>query len=70
MNLSKRSIRYAVAGVVAAALAASLTTVAQADAIKQTKAPFEDKFRQLEGEDWPTPTDYRNASGAPGYRYW
>jgi aminopeptidase N len=65
--LSKRSIRYAVAGVIAAALAA---TVAHADAIKQTKAPFEDKFRQLEGEDWPSPTDYRNASGAPGYRYW
>jgi aminopeptidase N len=65
--LSKRSIRYVVAGVIAAALAA---TVAHADAIKQTKAPFEDKFRQLEGEDWPTPTDYRNASGAPGYRYW
>lgn len=67
MNLSKRSIRYAVAGVIAAALS---VTVAHADAIKQTKAPFEDKFRQLEGEDWPTPTDYRNASGAPGYRYW
>lgn len=65
--MSKSSIRYAVAGVIAAALAA---TVAHADAIKQTKAPFEDKFRQLEGEDWPTPTDYRNASGAPGYRYW
>ncbi|ATC32337.1 M1 family peptidase [Caulobacter vibrioides] len=67
MNLSKRSIRYAVAGVIAAALS---VTVAHADAIKQTKAPFDDKFRQLEGEDWPTPTDYRNASGAPGYRYW
>ena len=67
MNLSKSSIRYAVAGVIAAALS---VTVAHADAIKQTKAPFDDKFRQLEGEDWPTPTDYRNASGAPGYRYW
>ena len=65
--MSKRSIRYVVAGVLAAALA---STVAHADAIKQTKAPFDDKFRQLEGEDWPTPTDYRNASGAPGYRYW
>jgi aminopeptidase N len=43
---------------------------AQADPLRQTKAPFEDKFRQLEGEDWPTPTDYRNAAGAPGYRYW
>ncbi|MCA0358619.1 MAG: M1 family metallopeptidase [Proteobacteria bacterium] len=65
--MSKRSIRYAVAGVIAAALS---VTVAHADAIKQTKAPFDDKFRQLEGEDWPTPTDYRNASGAPGHRYW
>lgn len=44
--------------------------MASADAIRQTKGAFEDKFRQLEGEDWPTPTDYRNASGAPGYRYW
>ncbi|MDB5469093.1 MAG: rane alanine aminopeptidase [Caulobacter sp.] len=43
---------------------------AHADPLSQTKAPFEDKFRQLEGEDWPTPTDYRNAAGAPGYRYW
>lgn len=33
-------------------------------------APFDDKFRQLEGEDWPAPNDYRNAAGAPGFRYW
>lgn len=26
-------------------------------------------FRQMEG-DWPTPNDYRNASGAPGHKYW
>ncbi len=38
--------------------------------VDQTKGTFEDKFRQFEGEDWPTPTDYRNASGAPGHRYW
>jgi hypothetical protein len=43
---------------------------AQADPVRQTKAPFRDAFRQLEGEEWPTPTDYRNASGAPGHRYW
>ncbi|HJV42366.1 M1 family metallopeptidase [Caulobacter sp.] len=70
MNLSNRSIRYAVSGVIAAALTAAFVSGAHADTIKQTKAPFEDKFRQLEGEDWPSPTDYRNASGAPGYRYW
>ncbi len=46
------------------------TTTALADPIRQTKGDWQDKFRQLEGEDWPTPTDYRNASGAPGYRYW
>lgn len=46
------------------------TTPALADPIRQTKGDWQDKFRQLEGEDWPTPTDYRNASGAPGYRYW
>lgn len=47
-----------------------LPSIAHADAIKQTRGQYEDKFRQLEGEDWPAPTDYRNASGAPGYRYW
>lgn len=53
-----------------AALLCLFAAAAQADAIRQTKAPFEDTFRQLEGEDWPTPSDYRNAAGAPGYRYW
>jgi aminopeptidase N len=66
-SLLKSSLRYAVVGAIAAVLGA---TGAHADAIRQTKGTFEDKFRQLEGEDWPTPTDYRNASGAPGYRYW
>lgn len=41
-----------------------------ASPVEQTKSGYQDKFRQLEGEEWPTPTDYRNASGAPGYRYW
>lgn len=43
---------------------------ALADPVQQTKAPWKDAFRQLEGEEWPTPTDYRTASGAPGHRYW
>ncbi len=30
---------------------------------------WEDKFRQME-EEWPTPTVYRTASGAPGVQYW
>ncbi|MCP4985842.1 MAG: M1 family metallopeptidase [Colwellia sp.] len=33
------------------------------------KAPFDDKFRQLE-EVLPTPNIYRTASGAPGHKYW
>jgi len=41
-----------------------------ANPIEQTKGSFVDKFRQLEGEDWPTPNEQRTASGAPGHRYW
>ena len=40
-----------------------------ADANKQTKGNFDDKFRQLE-VDLPTPNTYRTASGAPGESYW
>jgi hypothetical protein len=53
-----------------ALLGVALAAVAGAQPVRQTKGTFEDRFRQLEGEDWPTPTDYRNASGAPGHRYW
>ncbi len=42
---------------------------ANAQALQQTKAGGEDKFRQLD-EDWPTPTETRLASGAPGPDYW
>lgn len=48
----------------------SVSTPLLAQTVKQTKGSFVDKFRQLEGEDWPTPTDYRNAAGEPGHRYW
>ena len=47
-----------------------LPLAAGANPILQTKGKFQDKFRQLETEAWPTPTDYRNAAGEPGYRYW
>ena len=50
-------------------LAACFTLPATADAIKQTKGQFEDKFRQLE-EHLPTPNVYRTGSGAPGHKYW
>lgn len=42
---------------------------AYADAIKQTKGNFEDKFRQLD-EVLPTANVYRNAAGEPGHQYW
>jgi hypothetical protein len=44
-------------------------SVLHADAIKQTKGDFEDKFRQLD-EVLPTPNVYRNAAGEPGHQYW
>ena len=43
--------------------------VVNADAIRQTKGDFEDKFRQLD-EVLPTPNVYRNAAGEPGHEYW
>ena len=51
-------------------VALAICAPAMANPIVQTKGDFVDKFRQLEGEDWPTPTDYRNAAGEPGHRYW
>src|SRR5690606_17357641 len=43
--------------------------LASADAIRQTKGDFEDKFRQLD-EVLPTPNVYRNAAGEPAEKYW
>ena len=51
-----------------ACVAVHLGTIA--NPVEQTKGKFQDKFRQLENEAWPTPTDYRNAAGEPGHRYW
>ena len=53
-------------------IAASVLTVsleAEAQAVRQTKVPWVDKFRQLD-EFWPTANTYRTASGAPGHAYW
>ncbi|MBM3512081.1 MAG: M1 family metallopeptidase [Alphaproteobacteria bacterium] len=52
-------------------LALSLTaTLAQPEfASAQDRRGWQDKFRQLD-EDWPTATDTRTASGAPGRAYW
>ena len=46
-------------------IACLITSVANAQTIEQ----LGDKFRQLD-EYLPTPNDYRNASGAPGHKYW
>lgn len=56
--------------VVAALAALLLYSPAQASPISQTKGTFQDKFRQLEGEEWPTPNLVRTASGMPGPNYW
>jgi len=47
----------------------SVSGIAYADAIRQTKAEHYDAFRQLD-VDLPTPNVYRTASGAPGTQYW
>ena len=46
-----------------------VVTSADAQAVHQTKVPWDDKFRQLD-EVWPTANTYRAASGAPGHAYW
>ncbi|WAC59058.1 M1 family metallopeptidase [Brevundimonas sp. SL130] len=63
-------MKFALFGLAAALLASGAQAQVSVGAVDQSKGGFEDKFRQFEGEDWPTPSDYRNASGAPGYRYW
>ena len=55
--------------VAAVAVAAIASFAVTADAVKQTKGNFKDKFRQLE-EVLPTPNVYRNAAGEPGHQYW
>lgn len=46
-----------------------IPTLADAQAVRQTKVPWDDKFRQLD-EIWPDANIYRTASGAPGHEYW
>lgn len=55
---------------VAFAFACLFSQSVAAQPIQQTKGDFQDKFRQLDPEDAPTPNDYRTASGAPGHKYW
>ena len=51
-------------------LMAATASPSMGQALQQTKGDFQDKFRQLDPEELPTPGDYRAASGAPGSRYW
>ncbi|MEL7129449.1 MAG: aminopeptidase, partial [Pseudomonadota bacterium] len=51
------------------ALVIAFGCAAQGQALRQTKGTFDDRFRQLD-EDFPTPTEARLASGAPGPDYW
>jgi hypothetical protein len=53
-----------------ALLAWGVSSPTYSQALQQTKGDFQDKFRQLDPEELPTPGDYRAASGAPGSRYW
>lgn len=54
------------------ALAAATATfnVAVAQPVQQTVNDWQDAFRQLEDEDWPSPNRERRATGAPGPDYW
>jgi hypothetical protein len=51
-------------------LATATFSPSYGQALQQTKGDFQDKFRQLDPEELPTPGDYRSASGGPGARYW
>ena len=55
--------------IVLSALIAFASGGVMADAVKQTKGNFQDKFRQLD-EVLPTANVYRNAAGEPGHEYW
>ena len=55
--------------VAAAAILTFTGSAVVADAVKQGKGNFKDKFRQME-EILPTPNVYRNAAGEPGHAYW
>lgn len=55
--------------IILAAIWVALAPGVSADAIKQTKGSFEDKFRQLD-ETLPTANSYRTAGGEPGNQYW
>ena len=48
----------------------ALWAMAIANSAHGAASPFEDDFRQFDGESWPPGNDYRNAAGAPGHRYW
>jgi len=65
-----KKLRIFWASLIAVSCAVVATQPLLAQAVQQTKGDFQDKFRQLDPEDAPTPNEYRAASGAPGHKYW
>ncbi|WP_417479491.1 M1 family metallopeptidase [Maricaulis maris] len=55
---------------IALATATATFNVAVAQPVQQTVNDWQDAFRQLEDEDWPSPNRERRATGAPGPDYW
>ena len=52
-----------------ALLMGALAPLAFAQSISNSKYGQEDKFRQMD-EVWPTPNNFRTATGEPGHEYW
>ncbi len=63
------AIRYGTCAAITTALTLSFGLQAYADGPAGSKNDSAAKFRQL-GQELPTPNVYRNASGAPGVKYW
>ena len=67
-NTMKHTLQLSIFGIT---LCATISpSLANAQALRQTKGDFYDAFRQLDPEELPTPNEFRSASGAPGYKYW
>ncbi len=64
-----RGFTFGLASVLVTGLLVLTASLAQAQAVKNSKYQQPDAFRQLE-EILPTPNGNRTASGAPGHEYW
>lgn len=66
-NLLQRGIPFT--GLISVVMLLLSVTAVYGQAVSNGKFKQEDKFRQLD-EVLPTPNGFRNASGAPGEKYW